>query len=75
MNQMKRFKVRGSWPFPYDMLRYDCCYPATENDSAKLETLAREKVSTGVVELELESCLERNIPTNRRWQSFMWRVV
>ena len=31
-----RFYVRGRGEFPFDMLRYDTCYPASPVDSAGL---------------------------------------
>ena len=31
-----RFKVQGNGGFPWDMLRYDGCYPATTEDAVRL---------------------------------------
>jgi hypothetical protein len=61
------FDVRGSGEFPYDMLRYDQCWPATEmNDSGKLGTRSNE--TRKVVLRGLRA------PTDGRWQSFGWFV-
>lgn len=65
------FAVKGSGEFPVDMLRYDACYPASQDDSVKLSRrLERRTV-----------CLERRIanrgpvPTVDRWSSFGWCVL
>ena len=31
-----RFTVVGTGPFPMDMLRYDCCYPARSQDAMEI---------------------------------------
>jgi hypothetical protein len=36
-----KFTVVGSGVFPFDMLRYDQCWPASENDSAAIERTSR----------------------------------
>jgi hypothetical protein len=69
-----RFTVEGAWPFPYDMLRYDCCYPASEQQSAIFEQLGRETTRAGVVTIELVA-RRRFAPTSARWESFCWKVV
>lgn len=68
------FTVEGSGQFPFDMLRYDCCYPYSEvYDSNTMaaeyygQRLARRRVT-------LVTTAEHS-PTPGRWQSFMWRVV
>lgn len=60
--------VRGSGDFPFDMLRYDHCFPAREDESSKLAgheartvVLIRRAVSRGA--------------TIARWRSFGWDVV
>lgn len=69
-----RFTVRGSWPFPYDMLRYDLCYPAEENDSHTLLRLCNHRTEAGNVEVNLASVSNAS-PTRARWERFMWRVI
>lgn len=56
-------------PFPFDMLRYDSCWPKSQNDVARLSAIDGVQRS---VELETD---ERNAPTIERWESFSWRVV
>jgi hypothetical protein len=72
----KRFMVAGHGTFPFDMLRYDHCWPETEaKDSHKLDTpsmdgddWARERV----VALLTDS---PNAPTVGRWKSMGWVVI
>lgn len=71
---LRQFSVRGSWPFPIDMLRYDACWPADETASGALEALTRDKDAVGVIEIELKSN-SPSAPTRRRWQAHMWHVV
>lgn len=68
------YTVRGAWPFPIDMLRYDCCYPATETESGKLTDLLERKTDAGVIELRLATRSERG-PTHGRWDSHTWQVI
>jgi hypothetical protein len=72
-----RFKVRGQYPFPIDMLRYDGCIPDSERDSYLIigvsDAIAR---TPGEVEITLKSFydLPRG-PTVARWRSFAWEVT
>ena len=66
------FTVHGRGVFPWDMLRYDKCWPATESDSNKLDQYG----------LPTDVMSERTItmrglvgPTFARWRSFNWEVV
>ena len=62
------FVVSGCFPLPYDMLRYDRCWPAGAYDVQVMQAMEpgdREYVLT------LRSDRE---PTVARWQSFLWRV-
>lgn len=72
----RTFTVEGGGQFPYDMLRYDQCWPSSEShDSSKLMDpygasggdSTRRRV---VLETDCASG-----PTARRWESFNWRVV
>lgn len=67
---MKTYKiiVRGTGLFPYDMLRYDQCYPATENDSQLLDSKAKRQVV-------LFTAPRLTGATIGRWESFGWHVV
>lgn len=67
----KRFIVEGSGVFPYDMLRYDACWPETESqDSYKLCRDAAGEFRRVALLTDSESA-----PTVGRWRSFTWRVV
>lgn len=67
---MKAFKftVEGSGSFPLDMLRYDCCWPATSGDVAQMTAVTYN--TKRKVEL-----LSHREPTKERWKSFIWPVV
>lgn len=72
-----RFTVRGTYPFPTDMLRYDQAYPRSEQDSYKIrDSISREL--EGPIDIELAvKIVDRRFwePTNARWESFGWTVV
>ena len=61
--------VSGSGTFPYDMLRYDRCVPATESDSYVMAGTEQRKVT-----LIMFSSLRNGGPTDDRWKSFSWKV-
>jgi hypothetical protein len=64
------FTVEGSGAFPFDMLRYDACWPYSEGqDSCKLEHYAHERRRV-VLATHFQ-----HAPTHRRWESFNWKVV
>ena len=67
-----QFQVEGSGQFPFDMLRYDSCYPATESDAGALEHHRRERRTVAVIANVVEAS---SVPTYGRWRSFMWTVV
>jgi len=64
------FCVEGTGSFPFDMLRYDCCFPPTLEEAAKLV------YSDGRRVVRLCRFVEnkKNMPTQGRWQSFGWEV-
>ena len=64
------FQVRGSGEFPFDMLRYDQCWPAKEEDSYRMgypeyRTVTLKKVTSK----------DMKATTDDRWKSFCWEVV
>lgn len=61
--------------FPLDMLRYDACFPATEQDSIKITESVRG-FSGGPWSVQVHA-LSRNKPhwTPARWQSFGARLI
>jgi hypothetical protein len=67
------FTVLGTGEFPYDMLRHDRAWPATEADA---------KLLNDTTWMTGQSLPERAIklrglvgPTAARWRSFGWTVV
>jgi hypothetical protein len=60
------FYVTGSRDFPFDMLRYDRCFPATGEDAYKLDHESRD--------LRTVKLLSYNEPTPDRWMSFGWSM-
>ena len=72
------FTVRGSGAFPYDMLRYDRCFPASERESAGLACpyhgpeSSKRDVQITAVNYDGNNA---TAPTERRWNSFGWKVL
>jgi hypothetical protein len=70
-----RFTVRGNGPFPEDMLRYDHCEPATQEDVFWVtgryirELMLKARISHPSI---VKSGL---FPTKARWDSFGWGVT
>ena len=67
------FTVTGSGDFPFDMLRYDACWPV-DTESAQgltygpsLEDLQRHRTVT-------LCSYGPGVPTVRRWASYDWRA-
>jgi hypothetical protein len=73
MKYRQIFRVEGSGRFPYDMLRYDCCFPRHESESPLLNPDDGGKFR----QVELMRFVEfaRQVPTSGRWESFCWRVI
>lgn len=66
-----RLRVRGSGGFPFDMLRYDNCFPDKEEDSAAVgadHVLPYREVWLRRVSLGTPANVDR-------WRSFGWEVV
>lgn len=78
-----RYTVEGRCAFPIDMLRYDCCWPATEQDSHKIENIndpmvdSREDKPYSVTVETARNTRDhgRFIVTEGRWDSFNWKLV
>lgn len=74
------YTVRGTHPFPIDMLRYDASYPSSESESAQIHNCAmypREEFSI-VLSHTCTNHRARNgcwTPTTGRWRSFGWNVT
>lgn len=68
--------VEGLYPFPFDMLRYDQCFPHSEADSSKIEECQHakgEKCRIDVAKISQENISQAF--EKRRWESFCWKVV
>jgi hypothetical protein len=63
------FRVTGKGKFPLDMLRYDACWPATQNDVIRMDA----NPPRGYRAVTLRSA-SRHTPTVDRWNSFGWKV-
>jgi hypothetical protein len=77
VRQMKtrtRFTVEGSGAFPFDMLRYDCCWPENESDSPNVGLMydTTEYIKTRRITLLSDN---QQVPTDSRWKMFGWKVV
>lgn len=60
------FYVRGRGAFPYDMLRYDGCYPVGPDDAAAIAPTMHWDDRT------IKMCSPQGITTPARWASFGW---
>jgi hypothetical protein len=67
---VRRFTVTGTGRFPLDMLRYDSCWPATQDDVRRLDHW-QEMTGGAPRSVLMESA---NEPTRDRWSSFGWTV-
>jgi hypothetical protein len=65
------FTVTGSGQFPMDMLRYDCCWPASETESRLVAVVADHGAGTPV-DIKLKGL---KVPTFARWRSFGWSIT
>ena len=72
MPKVKRtwFVVSGSGTFPYDMLRYDECWPT--GDTSELSICSHDP--DYIEKREISMCTESSGPTVDRWRSFGWSV-
>lgn len=64
------FEVTGSGLFPFDMLRYDTCWPHSQEDVSKIENPGMMDKRT--VKLVRVTKNKNALPTTDRWASFGW---
>lgn len=74
------FTVRGCGTFPFDMLRYDSCWPRTSDDAINLafehpQDLAHYRTTPREIQLIKRCELKSSGPCVDRWASFGWRVT
>lgn len=70
------FTVEGGGTFPFDMLRYDACYPDSEaTDSPNLDWSGQPGLRK--VRLRHRVLKDENLASypSRRWPSFGWHVL
>lgn len=70
-DEMFCFTVEGSGEFPFDMLRYDSCWPFSEGRDVPSLVHYGPRGRRRVV---LQTT-NQHAPTAGRWQSFNWRVI
>lgn len=66
-----KFTVTGHGPFPFDMLRYDKCYPDTSEDVVKMD---KPTPRLGLDPRSVNMSSTAGAPTAERWSSFGWTV-
>jgi hypothetical protein len=71
MKYSQRFFVMGKGSFPVDMLRYDQCFPASQDAAVSLDS---EIPGNRSIELRRYVSDKTTVPTTGRWASFGWTV-
>ena len=76
MLYIQTFQVEGRGEFPIDMLRYDACYPNTEED-AGLIAMSDHRPHQNQIRIVISRLVgaKNTPPTVGRWASFGWRIV
>jgi hypothetical protein len=81
MARVWNFTVVGTSPFPNDMLRYDACYPATQESVGEIEASrdsqerAARRAEGWKDKFEVDLRSHVGAPTSARWSSFGWRIL
>ena len=74
-SRLFRITVSGVGRFPLDMLRYDGCYPETGADVSALDRSLSAGFEPSEVKLLHLDDNKKWVPTEGRWQSFLWKVI
>jgi len=62
--------------FPLDMLRYDCCWPYSQEDVGHIQnTLGLRSLELNSINLKRRVLNKKDVPTEARWKSFGWTVL
>lgn len=69
MKYVQTFTVSGSGQFPFDMLRYDRCWPVQESEMWKFSDDGQR-----TLELRRYATNKNDFPTFPRWSSFGWQL-
>lgn len=65
MKKLYEITVEGRSTFPFDMLRYDACWPTDQESVSRLDSKSERSIK-----------LSSHSPfTEGRWNSFGWRVT
>ena len=75
MKYYQKFKVSGRGTFPFDMLRYDHCWPIDDTLAMDYDVRFNEDNAIRTVTLARHVELKSTEPTDGRWSSFGWPVV
>jgi hypothetical protein len=70
----QRFTVKTSTTFPLDMLRYDTCFPDTEQDAGKIYYNLVDHRYPLEVKIARWIWQKADRPTIARWESFGCKV-
>ncbi len=73
MKYLMTFTVLGRGDFPFDMLRYDACFPMDTEDARGLRTPENEG-GHRMITLQRYVPDKHRIPALARWKSFGWVV-
>lgn len=65
----RKFTVEGKGRFPYDMLRYDSCFPSSPEDVAGLDPNNKDRRSVTLYSYRTSANWQ---PTTGRWSNFLW---
>lgn len=71
IHTLTAFTVEGTHEFPWDMLRYDRCWPSHEENIVNMNPMGRERLR----EPRQVKLIGLRYPTKGRWASFGWRVL
>lgn len=71
VKSLYEFTVIGRGEFPFDMLRYDQCWPKSETKDAP----ALHPRGNWLKELREVNLVGLHSPTADRWESFGWKVT
>jgi len=69
------FTVEGTDNFPFDMLRYDSCYPRDQESAVAIGRNRFYNPESIDQPRRVNLVSTYHGPTNGRWQSFGWKVV
>lgn len=72
--KLYEYYVSGTGMFPFDMLRFDHCWPASGNDAALLDDATEYHRSGHRSKLRSIKMRSYREPTIDRWVSFTWSV-